>query len=79
MWLATLSRMTCPLDVSQFSFLGNDKICSEIHANVSERQQKHFLSLRLRGHVARLSLACLIALGDMPNGARGMSPSLARP
>ncbi len=47
----TLLRMTCPIDVFQFSHLGNFvvryKICSERHANVSRRQQKHFLSPKL--------------------------------
>ncbi len=41
----------CPLNVFLFSHLGNveanNKTCSSRHADVSGRQQKHFLSLRL--------------------------------
>ncbi len=55
---ATLSHVTCPLDVSQFRHFGNfvvrDKICSERHANVIDRQQKHFLSPCLKD----MLLAC---------------------
>ncbi len=56
---ATLSRVTWPLDVSQFSHLGDfvarDKICSEKHAMASGGQQKYFLSLQPGRHVACLS------------------------
>ncbi len=80
----TLSRVTCPFDVSQFSHLGKfvarDKICSERQANVSGRQQKHFVHPQLGAHVARLSLTCLAALEDTPNTMQRatLSPSLAK-
>ncbi len=76
---ATLSQVTCPLNVSQFSHLRNsvagDKMCSERHTKVSGRQQKHVASPWLGGYFACLSLACLATLEDTPNT---IFPSLAR-
>ncbi len=75
-WLnkETLSCMTRSLDVTQFSQLRNfvvrEKICSERHANVSGRPQKHLLSPQLYGHVARYPLAFVHS---------NMSPNLAKP
>ncbi len=55
-------HVTCPLDVSQFSHIGNfeshDKICSKIHANVSGRQHQHFLSPRHANESRNMLLAC---------------------
>ncbi len=66
-------------DMSRATFLARDNICSENHANVSERQQKHFLSPWHRGHVARLFFIMFSHPGRHAeyNVAIDMSPNLA--